>query len=378
MSETKPAKKKTSKAKPVKKAKPAPREASAVIDSAPLAMAGDVKPLGWLVWWDLRGAEVDGAAFETALASLGHGDACPAPMSPERRLTIAMGRKRSALSVDFKRAGKTEGQVVYRPVHTEKKRDDTGADAASQLTVDPMVMSSIAVDVETGALSLGDGACIVAQTVATEYHRLDGRLMAWDISSGIVETLWTYHAVALRRNGGMYFVPFSAPAEVTLKGLAGIVEGIGECEFFMPLLPDSEDWTRAAQSASISSLEGQYSELFRIAEGFVSTLDAGEMVSGRSLTSRVQAVKSLRDRMSFFREILQDRGQALEDASVALSGALSSILDKSAEVRSLMKAKDSEKAQQLARESLAEITEATREALAAARSHYSPAATDAE
>ena len=177
----------------------------------------------------------------------------------------------------------------------------------------------------------------------------------------------------MRRNGGMYFVPFSTESETVIKGLAGIIRGLDRCEFFMPLLPDVGEWRRATSTASLTSLEGQYAEIFEVAEKFVATLDAGEMVSGRSLTSRVGAVKDLRNRMSFYRELLQDRGQALDDASAAISTALRVILDRSAEVRSLMKAKDSEKAQQLARESLAEIAHATQEAITAARHHYDPA-----
>lgn len=373
MSEKKSEKKQTPAKKQGSKPKQAtPKEAVAKIDAAPAVQSSEAHPLGWLVWWDLRGAEVAGADFEKALSGIGHQDACPPPMSPERRLTIAMGRKRAALAVDFKRAGRQDGKTVFRPVHTERTTDTTTVPGSEQLTVEPTVLSSIAVHTETGELTLGDATCPVSQVVAQEYHRLNGKLMAWDISSGIVSVLFEHHGIALRRNGGMYFVPFSDDAAKAISGLSWIISGIDGCEIYAPMLPDSEEWTRAARSASASSLEGQYSEIFRIAEGFVSTLDAGEMVSGRSLTSRVQAVKELRNRMAFFREILADRGQALEDASSALSTALGSILEKSSEVRSLLKAKDSEKAQTLAKESLTEIAHSTREALAAARCHYAP------
>lgn len=349
--------------------------------------------IGHKVWWDLLGVDGITAELHESLKMMGCEACIPPTPTSEQRLRYAMERTRGKCGVDFKHAGRKNGWSTFKAVET-KKSTDTTATAQHELSVDPKVVSSISVNIDDGAIDLGDPNCPVAAVVVKEYNRLATHFTSLDLSYAVVNVIESLNGARLRYYGGMYYVPnpadqgslvkFTDPNGIdmmvpsAISALSDLVRSIGNCDFYVEEVGANSATARAAGNAAMRSLDGQYNDVLLSAEEFISTLEAGELVNGRSLSSRIKAVKSLRERAEMYSEILSDRGQRLEAAAKVVNGGLQKILDATAEVRALRKASGSDRAQKLASDMVTEIADSMKKALIEARESHTPIVTNDE
>jgi hypothetical protein len=373
----------TSKAAPKKAAAKKSRgraKASAVkanveaVQAATSASSNGVAALGWQVWWDL--ANVDGlhADLEDAMKAMGAEHCIPEIVEPVKRMMLAADRVRGRQGVIVKKAGRQNGSAVFRAVALAKAEDMNATEAEDRPTFDPTVLNPISVHEETGAVRY-DKSCSVATALVDEYNRLETHFTSRRLRECILAVVNDVYGVRMRRQGGVYFVPMGDGVEERLTKLQALVRSIGECDLYMPDLPNTSEWTRSAQRSALNSLDGQYADVLGAASEFVTKMEAGELVYGRSLSSRIKTANDLKGRAALYSDILQERGERLTKAADIVSDSMKAIVEATVEVRALRKASGSERAQALAEEMLKEIAEKTRTAIEAARNEHAPIAT---
>lgn len=324
--------------------------------------------VGVKVWWDLW--KVDGLHTEMAKAftAFGAEDYLPAELTPVRRMRYAMYRMKSQCGVDFKRAGRADDWVTFAAVKTEQTTNDEAKKSQHKASVDPQVVSSIAVNAKTGKVSVQNPRCKIAKAVVDEYARLETHFTSWELSNAIVAVIEGLGGVRLRLGGGLYYVPHpqddkarvqwdGAKAKISkqILALSQYVQNIGECDFYIEEVAPHSATARAAQNTTMHGLDKELNEILEQAEAFVDGLGRGETVSTRSLNAKIKAVKALRGRAELMDEILADRGKKLLASAEVLQGALKGMVDGAAEVRKLEKVEGSEAAQEVAQRLAGEL-----------------------
>jgi hypothetical protein len=334
--------------------------------------------IGFKVWWDLHHATGARADIETALKNAGIEWAMPEELSPEQRLRHAGGTAGRKQGVDFKSAGREGEWTTYRPVKFAKAKDGKG-NGAQSLTVDPKVLTSISVNREDGKITLQDGSCEVGKAVAAAYAALDGQFVPFQVRQVIKAVLeGELHGIRIKRNGGLYYIPADTEVETTLRELQTMVQNIGSCDLYVEQVAAGSDTARAATRGTMRSLDGQYAELLGAAREFAAKLESGDLVNGRSLSSRLESATQLKRKAELYTSILDDRGAKLSKAVGIVSATVRSVVEASVDVRALSKAKESERARELARKLIKDIASSAKKDLAKAEKMHAPETDDSE
>jgi hypothetical protein len=327
--------------------------------------------LGVKVWWDLW--KVDGlrSELEEAFVAFGAEDCVPPDLTPVARMTYAMERMRSTCKVDFKRAGRENGWATFAAVKTAQTRNDEAKKDEHKASVDPQVVSLIAVNEETGKVSLQNPRCEIAKTVVKEYKRLETHFTSWELSNAVVAVVESLQGARLRLAGGLYYVPHPKDADERMDwetqggikmnlskkivALSEYVRTIGDCDFYIEEVVANSATARAAQNTTMHGLDKEFGTILKQATEFVDTLGQGESVSTRSLNAKIKAVKAIQGRAELFEEILAERGKRLIASAEVLQEALKGMVDGAAEVRKLEKVEGSDAAQEVAQRLAGEL-----------------------
>ena len=344
------------------------------IEAAVTANGGQA--IGFKVWWDLWRATCARSSVEAALTKVGLEWALPAELGPVQRMRQAGGRIKATYGADFRSAGRDGEWTTYRPVKYTRATDQQGK-AQHSLTVDPSVLSSISVNRETEEVELGEATCEVGKAAVEQFKALKGQFVTFQVRQMIKSVLeGELHAVRIKRDGGLYYIPNDANTEETLKNLREVVQGIGECDLYVETVVEGSDTARAAGRGSMRSLDGKYAELIEAAREFIDKLESGDMVNGRSLNVRLEAARSLKRHTELYNSILDERGEKLAAAAQIVSDTVKKVVDASVDVRALNKAKKSDRAQEMAKNLMKDIAAEARAELEKAHSLHEPVADD--
>lgn len=360
-------KKAAKKARTSKKAQPAANVAAV---NELMATTQDAKPLGVKVWWDLW--KVDGLRkdIEKAFKDFDAEPCIPADLTPAARMKYAMERMRSKCGVDWKVAGQDNDWVTFAAVKAKQIKDDSAQKDQHKATVDPKVVSNVAVHRKDGKVSVKNPRCEIARCVIDEYVRLETHFTAWELSTAIVAVVDSLNGARLRLAGGMYFVPanpealvmWTAPGGVQMQvdkklvALHDYVRTVGGCDFYIEQVMPASATARAAANTTTRTLNTEFDAIFAQANEFVTALSLGEAISTRSLNAKIKAAKALRGRAELFSEILADRGAQIMRYSEIVANVMADILDKSVEIRTLEKIKGSDTAAEAAKKLAAELS----------------------
>lgn len=355
------------------RAKATPKENMAAVAAEQAAGAGT---LGVKVWWDLWKVNVLRDDLAKAFTAFGAEDCVPPLPAPVKRMRFALFNMASACKVDFKRAGRADGWVTFAAVQTKQSRNDDAKKDEHKASVDPEVVSSIAVHEETGKVSLQNPRCEIAKKVVAEYKRLEKEYTSWEFSNAIVAVIESLQGARLRLAGGLYYVPhpkdeadridWQAPGGITMNiskkivALSDYVRTIGDCDFYIEEVVAHSATARAAQNTTMHGLDKEYSTILQQANEFVEALGQGSGVSTRSLNAKIKAVQAIKGRAELFDEILADRGKRLIASAEVLQEALKGMVDGAAEVRKLEKVEGSDAAQEVAQRLAGELASKAR------------------
>jgi hypothetical protein len=283
-----------------------------------------------------------------------------------------MRRVKQSDGVEFKRAGRSGSHVTYRPTRVKEATDATATVAEHKPSVDHETLSAVVLNRDDGSVELQDAKCPIGLAVVKEYQALADQYTVHDLLRATKCVLEELNAVRLRRRGGIYLVPTDAGTEETLAGLQQLIGTIGDSDLYMPGLPKSSEWTRAAARTTMRSLDGMYADIVAEAEGFAKTLASGDLVNSRSLNSRAEAAAKLRRRVELYREVLDTRGDKLADAADVVAKTMREVVEASVDVRALRKTKGSDRLQEEANKLLRDIADRATKALADARAKHAP------
>jgi len=354
----------------------APKVAKKRATSAATAKPEEPSPVvGYMCWWDLYHCFGRLEELKSALEAVGLGDAMPPPLSAGQVLHQVFSRKKHNLGVEFKAAGTNGDWKIYRPVRFVR-----GSDDQNMLSVDPSVMAGIGLHKGTGEVKLQDETCEIGQAVLAEYKALEGCFLGRQVGQFLKQVLEVQlRASKLRRKGAFYFVPdhevqkdkgivrsglpVGASSHKILTGIQTVVQGIGDCEFYLERVLRGSDTARAAARSSMRTLDSEYRDLLADVESFVTQLEAGDLVNPRAFAARVDSARGLRRRADMYKELLDERGLRLQAASGIVADLLSRTATAATDVRALSKASGSEQASALAGELRGKLASEARESL---------------
>ena len=334
----------------------------------------DAKPLGFQLFWDATIGIEGGSVTELAKQFNLHGidkELVPS-MGPERRLKWAfrlVARSYDKGTLTFKRAGRTGGNVTYRPIFIEKAEDS--ASDTHKPTLETRTGNGIAVD-RDGNVTLQEPASEIGKAVLEAYEKLEGRFNSKDLTNILKNAVARYYGLPLRDRGGVYFVPYSMESELKLKALAMVLEDISDSKVYICTLPNTEQWRKAATGGIEKTLDGQYKGLLADLEGFVEKVEAGDLLQPRTLKSKIKQAKDLREKAELFKDILSLRNEDLSNASECVLSAMREMLEKASDIRELNKAKGNSKVAEIASDMTRELKENARKFLDEAKDVHKP------
>lgn len=363
---------------PAKKRGSAARKNVAKIAKKVSAKNNGHKPLGFQVWWDLSGVDGLHKHLEDHMTNMGCADCIPELPDFNSRMFIATKAFGAKHGAAVKRAGRNAGHTVYRPVQLAKSTDKKAKQDEHKPSLDPTVYGPISVNDDDGSVSLGDPNCPIGQAAVAEYMRLETNYTSKRLREAILLVVEKHNGVSMRKQGGMYFVPYTPEAEETLNKLQEFVHLHLNCDLYIPDLPATDEWKRSAQTSTMRSLDGKYAETFEAVESFIASMQSGDLVGTRSLKAKLNVAKELKSKAGIYKEILEDRGEKLEKASEVISDVMSQVMDATIEVRALKKASGSERAAELAEKLIKEIATKTKKQLEKARKAHAPVTVSTE
>ncbi len=261
--------------------------------------------LGALVWYDLSGTRITPDRMRSILASEGDDPSIVPDIDPEAAV------KRAVCSW-------TEGRGEFKAVVGDDSADEivvnllrrqrTGARKVEMLLHDSVVFDKAAIDFS--APQSEEAASFVRlaeQTIETLDH-------SWIRPKLIHARLGEMSAFALRRQGGVYYVP--SQHRDALDSLARIVSQIGDS-----MLSIAHVEATASSQASIgAAARGSLAEgLGEIVEKLASWKESARKTSGSALSSALADLADLRARADLYSDALSI---ALEDLAGEIDGAV--------------------------------------------------------
>lgn len=336
-----------------------------------------VERIGHLVMWDFHDAEIDHDEIVALCSSAGLDDFTPDPRSNEVAFSRALRVVARQQKVEFKRAKRSRKWITVRPIEIETTTDANASDDAHKPDVEAKSLPAIALDRESGTLTAQDTTSPIATAVLDEFARAQGKVDHTDLRHMITRVLLSLRAVQLRDAGGVYFVPESDGSEATLRNLQIVVQGCGESDLYMPVLPKGDaDWSRAAGAGAMRAINGEYANLIAEAEAFVSKAIDGDLVQNRVLEGRLTDAQSIQDRAALFGDVLALQTDSINAASDMIAQATQKMIAAAVDVRGMRKAKDSPTIAALMNETLEKAATEARELIAKARDTYAPRGDD--
>jgi hypothetical protein len=343
------------------------------------ATATAVERIGFLAMWDFHDAEIEHNAIVALCSSVGLDEFTPDPRSNEVAFSRALRVVQRQQKVEFKRAKRSRKWITVRPIEISETTDSGANDDAHKPDVEAKSLPAIALDRESGTLTAQDSTSPIAAAVLDEFARAQGKVDHTDLRHMITRVLGSLRAVPLRDAGGVYFVPEGEGHEATLRNLQIVIQGCGESDFYMPVMPKGDaDWSRAAGAGAMRAIDGEYKTLIAEAEAFVNKAIDGDLVQNRVLEGRLADAEALQDRAALFGDVLSLQTASVNAASDMLADATRKMITAAVDVRGMRKAKDSPTIQALMNETLEKAATEARELIAAARATYAPRGDDDE
>jgi len=294
--------------------------------------------VGYTVFWRLAGIRVNHSDLEKALRATGFDRYLPDPPTPRVAL-------RRALEC-WLREKQQAAQLVHRSRHASSNQageaaqdEESGRERRTLIRVinragsAHLVFALVAEDVDFSSLGLSYGTALrillhkkTGEMICTteaegvidaqrESHQVAAALqpywdecrdlhVAHDLSQMMREIIDGMNATALRRAGGVYFVPVGGREPLMrFRQLITSLPQIPELEPFVCALgvPDAAETRRglakAVHASLLDEITSLHADLRRLSEG-------GERVREKTITQRLVTYRRLKEKTSIYRDLL--------------------------------------------------------------------------
>lgn len=266
--------------------------------------------LGCVFWFKVAGRH-DHARLAAAFAARGLDKLVPSAIDTERAFRRSVRRTVGS------------SNTLVRPVVDDNKSVVLGvvserADSRAQ-DLDYQVVDRLGFDKATGAVNSSNS--VTQAAVESEIRSLEHMVEGQDLTVSIVRWVGQVAGCALRENGGVYWVPPAAAAQLKTLGEA-IEEGTGgACSVYVLPLSSSAEAERGIGDSAKAGMESQLALIAREVEEFKT-----EAPSRRSLENRLVKFQELRQRATMYRDLLKVSAGDLEEKISAMEGAVREML----------------------------------------------------
>jgi len=355
------------------KATKAPAQPSTPIQDFKATVSGEGEVVSYILGWALKGAQGDYNHLEELAAKAGLDSYLPSCPTHEARLRRTLTKIKSGHGVTFKRMDKdpdAPGWITYRPEKIKAKVISKATDARFRQDQAIKTGRGVAINTDTGEMVLEDTGSDLLKAVAQVYGDLEGQFNH-DTVSGWLHRVMERHfnAAPFPATGGAHIIPAGPNTGEELAALRGIVESIGRSTF------DYEDFRKATAMASNAAqglLGGQWTSMVEELEGFLSSSLEGDLTHPTGFTAKLAQAEQLRNRMALYGKILDTDKAGMEKALQAMTDATATLLKATTEARSLKKAKGSELASKLAKDTVDQAAKDAETKLQEAKALWSP------
>ena len=255
--------------------------------------------LGNFCWWTIRGVRLQRLDLQDALRANGISYELPKRNTRVAFLKAVREVKKSEkkTGVLIRKIKKTAGEYVFGLVdeRVDKAAEALGYVHSSTMTFNP----------NSGSLNC-NAPSRVFDAVSENYEKFQGVLDSEDVREIVLTLLQQNWRISVRNRGGIYFVPVSGTE--MLASVKAFVEGLGEeCAFQVVPQIDVE----ASRTAIYKSfLEEIKSEISSFREE-IDTKGDSKRKQDVMWTSRLESFKTLRDKVSFYADILKFQGEEM-------------------------------------------------------------------
>ena len=293
---------------------------SATVD-APAAIPSGSGP-GFVVFWSVNGG-ASRTSVEASLASVGAGirenfPGAPSPIAALQRARTSTAGKLSgvvlrsiakgSVAVVSERDGAKAGQLDYS--HGVTVSVPTGT--ATALTVD-------------GYDDTAQDCLIAANELARSYSEHRDRVEAADLSAWLTACTADLGAVSLRPRGGVYFIPATAGAKLAL--IKAAAKATGAATLYTMALDGDESTAQSVAGATAESFLGDFRSIEReVGEWTAGLVDAKR--PGRGFNALSSQLKTLKDRVFMYREVLAAQESSLTSVIAGAESALKATFNK--------------------------------------------------
>ncbi len=255
--------------------------------------------LGDILFWTLADANIDRAQLGTIWSSAGLPcELLPDPPTPAKALKLAVREAQLGQRDRLIRLGvENEKEIVFAVVR-ENHLQGGDLDYAQE--------ARVVLDRATASLSSDQRGHDLVAIIDSNFLVFRHTHTADDVRRAVVKALQSFAAVALRPNGGVYWLPVTYSRQV--RQLQKAIEQIGNSRLYLLPVHRSAEAERTLGEVATSSIEAELAALQSEIASFVTT--PPERCS--TLERRLEAFQELRGRGRLYSTILRTQVEGLD------------------------------------------------------------------